>query len=203
MANNSGKAVLSKAVPNGTTIFSPEVIQYVERYRSFAKQTADSIVQLGLTLIEAEEKLNPVDFELFCEEVSVPKGGPVYKKLRVIGASAGRFTPYAGKLPNTWTTLYRLASINPDQFERVVESLNPFITAKEIEHLLGSSKETNAEKNKKDPDFIISLDRLDIEDKASVFDLIYKLKSEFNFSVIPAKKLKEEIVNLKKTAKAA
>jgi len=203
MKNVSETANLPKAVPNGTAIFSPDVIKYVERYQSFAKQTANSIVQLGLTIIEAQDKLNPVDFELFCGEIGVPNGGPVYKKLRVIGINASRFSPYASKLPNTWTTLYKLASIQPDQFDRVAGNLNPFITAKEIESLLGETEKSAGTKSKQQPDLVICLEQLDPATKAAVFDSIYLLRDQFKFTINSAKSLQDEIVTLKKLAKAA
>ena len=156
-----------------------------------------------MTLIEAQQKLNPVDFELFCEQIGVPNGGPVYKKLRVIGNSASRLTPYAPRLPNTWTTLYKLASIQPDQFERVVDSLNPFITAKKVDSLLGEIDSSTHGKSKQEADFQIFVERLDPETKVAVFESIYQLRDKFNFSVRSARSLQDEIINLKKQAKAA
>jgi hypothetical protein len=202
MTTKNQDKVLLQTVPNGTTVFSPEAVKYIEQYRSFARQTANAIINLGLTLIEAEDKLNPVDFKLFCDEVSVPKDGSVYKKLRVIGGSAKRLLLCADRLPNTWTTIYKLASVTPDQFERVADSLNPFITAKEVDMLLG--KESKSKDDRSDvADFEISLGYLDIETKASVFEQIYELKKIYHFTIKSAKKLEEDIVNLKKTAKAA
>jgi hypothetical protein len=200
--HNQDKALL-ETVPNRTTVFSSEAVKYIDQYRSFARQTANAIINLGLTLIEAEDKLNPVDFKLFCDEVSVPKGGSVYKKLRVIGGASKRLLVCADRLPNTWTTIYTLASVTPDQFERVADNLNPFITAKEVKTLLGKDSKSNDDKSDAVADFEISLGHLDIEAKASVFKQIYDLKNIYHFSVKSAKQLEEEIINLKKNTKAA
>lgn len=204
MTTNIQDNAVVETVPNGTTVLSAETVKYIERYRSFARQTAESIINLGLTLIEAEEKLNPVDFKIFCDEISVPKGESVYKKLRVIGGAASRLKVCADRLPNTWTTIYKIAQVAPDQFEKLAENLNPFITAKELNALLG--KEEKAKADNSDAvvaDFEISLGHLDIEVKALVFEQIYSLKNTYNFSVKSAKYLEDDIINLKKTAKAA
>lgn len=204
MTTNIQDNAVVETVPNGTTVLSAETVKYIERYRSFARQTAESIINLGLTLIEAEEKLNPVDFKIFCDEISVPKGESVYKKLRVIGGAASRLKVCADRLPNTWTTIYKIAQVAPDQFERLADSLNPFITAKELNILLGKEEVTKKRAGEETvADFEISLDHLDMENKALVFEKIYDLKNIYNFSVKSAKKLEEDIINLKKAAQAA
>jgi hypothetical protein len=120
-------------VPNGTETLSAEVARYVDRYRGFPRQTADGIIGLAMTLVEAEEKLSKAEFKVFCELVGIPKGRPVYKKFRKIGEAATRFEPYMEKLPSNWTTVYKLAALPPDKFDRVAQSLTPFITAREID----------------------------------------------------------------------
>ena len=120
-------------VPNGTEPLSAEVAHYVDRYRGFARQTADGIIGLAMTLVEAEEKLSTAEFKIFCELVGIPKGGPIYKKFTKIGEAATRFEPYMEKLPSNWTTVYKLAALPPDKFDRVAQSLTPFITAREID----------------------------------------------------------------------
>ena len=120
-------------VPNGTETLSAEVAHYVDRYRGFARQTAAGIIGLATTLVEAEEKLSPAEFRIFCELVGIPKGGPVYKKFTKIGEAATRFEPHMEKLPSNWTTIYKLAALPPDKFDHVAQSLTPFTTAREID----------------------------------------------------------------------
>jgi hypothetical protein len=120
-------------VPNGTETLSAEVAHYVDRYRGFARQTADGIIGLAMTLVEAEEKLSTAEFKIFCELVGIPKGGPVYKKFTKIGEAGTRFEPHMEKLPSNWTTVYKLAALPPDKFDHVAQSLTPFITAREID----------------------------------------------------------------------
>jgi hypothetical protein len=107
-------------------------------------------------------------------------------------------------LPNTWTTIYKIAQVAPDQFEKLADNLNPFITAKELNILLGKEETTKKKAEVESvADFEISLDHLDMENKALVFEKIYDLKNIYNFSVKSAKKLEEDIINLKKAAQAA
>jgi hypothetical protein len=190
-------------VPNGT-ILSPQVVKYVERYRGLAKQTAEAIIKLAVTLVEAEKELNGVDFKLFCEEVNVPKSGSVYKKLTKIGNEATRFTPFLDKLPNTWTTIYELAKLPSDKFDLVAPGLNPFITAKQIGERAGTKeKHSDPKATAKPADFKISVGFMKPEEKSALYEMIYKLRAEYHFEVETDKTLEEEVFNLKKQAKAA
>ena len=83
--------VVTPVFQNGkATVIAPQVTVYVERYQMFARKTAESIIGLATTLLEAEQELNGVDFALFCDEVGLKKGDTTYSKLRKIGAAAAR-----------------------------------------------------------------------------------------------------------------
>ena len=52
-------------VPNGTQIISSHVTDYVDRYRSIAKRTAESIIMLASTLLVSKGALETVDLVRF------------------------------------------------------------------------------------------------------------------------------------------
>jgi hypothetical protein len=75
---------------------------------------------------------------LFLDQVGLDKKGATYKKLKMIGLRSARLRQHESKLPNAWTTLYKLASLNVTDFDKVVEAevLSPFVTAAEINRVL-------------------------------------------------------------------
>jgi hypothetical protein len=101
-------------VPDGTNLLPLD--ELVEQYQSFAKQTAQGIVMLGVTVLAAEA-LGAKQLEEFCERVKLNRKGSSFRKLRAIGQAAQRFEPLIERLPSNWTTLYRLAQLPPAQLE--------------------------------------------------------------------------------------
>lgn len=128
------------------TLITPRTLAYVERYRGFAKKTAECVVELAKTLIEAEQTLDASEQREFFRHVSIVKGSSVYKKLHVIGDRHSRFLPYMHKLPGTWTTLYLLARMPHDEFDRLARShiLSPTTTARAITDATPKKKKTPA-----------------------------------------------------------
>lgn len=186
--------------PNGNAVITPEVDMYVTRYKTFARKTAESIIGLATTLIEAEEELHKEDFIVFCDEVGIKMGDSTYSKLRKIGASASRFKPYIESLPNTWTTLYALAKLDPSAFQQIAADLNPFMTAKDVQQALGASKQSTSVRDT--VDLTISFGAIDVAKKREVYRFIVELEREFNFSVKVnpslAKEMREEIIGEEK-----
>lgn len=167
-------------VSDGSVIITPQVVRYVDKYRNFARKTAESIIGLATTLTEAEEKLNGVDFSIFCDEVGIKKGDATYSKLRKIGMNASRFQPYLDNLPNSWTTLYELAKLEPNKFDRIASDLNPFTTAKDVSEAVGAKKQ---QEKKVVVDLTICFGNLGSSSKKEVYDSIIEMKKKFNFSV--------------------
>ncbi len=191
----ASSVVPNGTVPNGTQILTPEILTYVQRYRGFAKQTADAIIGLALTLSEAEENLNHVDFTLFCDEVGVDPNGATYRKLKAIAVNSARFSPVMDCLPAAWTTIYKLATLSSADFERLVSEkvISPYLSAGKINEALNGPKAEKSEKAQ-EPDFTISVANLLPEDKVAVYDFVLKLQKEFHCSVTPNRSLEDEII---------
>jgi len=167
-------------VPNGTRALSETVEAYVARYRSFLKQTAESIINLAETLVEAKQSLTPEDFEQFCEEVRIVNGGPTFKKMQVIGINATRFTPHLDQLPNTWTTIYKLAALPPADFQRLAERnvLTPFMTASEVGSQIKERKVQDPRKT-----FTLSVGSLSDADIKILHGELLELQADYKFDL--------------------
>lgn len=84
------------------------------------------------------------------------------------------------RLPNTWTTIYKLAKLPPEKFDRVSANLTPFITAREINEIMGEEKQArNAERY----DIKLSFGDMLPEQKAKIYEEIDRLKAEYSFKV--------------------
>jgi hypothetical protein len=152
-----------ETVPNGTGATAPETVtattapdpvtaatadtdetvpatsrvdELINRYNSFAKQSAENIIKMAETLVDAE-RLSELERHAFCAAVSLSR--PTYQKLLKIGQEASRFEPFLEQLPNSWTTLYKLAALEIKQFDRVAHDpqFAPTMTAEELKVILG------------------------------------------------------------------
>jgi hypothetical protein len=131
---------------NAITI-SPAVEQYVQRYRHYAKNTVESILKLGETVLEADTKLTRLEVIIFCQEVGIEHNGPTFRKLRKIGQQADRFLPVMDRVPNSWTTVYELAKLETDKFATLVDtgSLTATATMKELREIINEGPKQSAD----------------------------------------------------------
>ena len=110
---------------------------FVDRFNKSMKQTAESILEMGNVIYEASQNLGPVPLSQFCKEIRMDSNNAMFKKLKRIGESHLRLEANVTKLPNNWTTIYKLAVITAEQFAKVVDAeiLTPCVTAREINDL--------------------------------------------------------------------
>ena len=178
VANDTANPACSIFVLDGA---GPNPVQdYVESYRSFLSKTADAILGLARTLVNAEAELEPAQFSAFCKEVGLEIHGSTYKKLKKIGESEIRFLVFKEQLPPTWTTLYSLAKLDAGSFDRVSSHLTPFITAKQINDILRPAAPVS---KKRDTRVDIDLSMMDDDTAASIMSALQALKVQFNFKM--------------------
>ena len=199
MTNSNTIAIATQTFPNGNSDIKPEILTFIDRYHTFLRKTAESILGLAETLVQAEAELNAVDFLIFCDNVGIVNPSPTYSKLKLIGENSDRFRPFLDRLPNTWTTIYKLAKLEANQFARISDCLSPFITSKEIDEQMGVSRSSGAAQTY---DFKIALGFLDVESKAEIYEALLALKSRFKFALSEDRKVLDELKNIK-LAKAA
>jgi hypothetical protein len=159
-------------VPNGTGLLPLD--RLVEQYQTFARQTVEGIVMMGVTVLAAET-LGPQRLEEFCERVKVDRKGSSFRKLRAIGHAAQRFEPLIERLPNNWTTLYQLAQLPPAQLEEVSQDdrFCSIMTAKDLRSIQ-SEPIPNPVSFTKD----IFIDVSEVKDLVLLFEKLDELKDD-------------------------
>ena len=167
-------------VQNGTIVTSSYVMKYVERYRSFVKQTAQSLISLAETLAEAKAELQPDEFSQFCAEVGIDPEGSTCRKLKVVGENAARFKPVLDRVPNNWTTIYRLARLEPAKFNEIVEEkvLHASMTAENLRGHL-NRREARLERCT----FVLSVSTLSEEERTAVYGELKEMQKRFGFNL--------------------
>ncbi len=93
---------------------------YVAEFNLFAAKTADAIIGMGRVVFRAKQNLGR-DFSKFCEGIRFKEKSSAIRKLEQIGRKAEFLEKYADRLPNTWTTVYRLTQLGNDVLETAIE----------------------------------------------------------------------------------
>jgi hypothetical protein len=145
--NVSNSSPENIAVPNGTPLsaVNEPLVPYIEQYKQFAKAGANGIIDQCYTLVKAEDDLSKKNFKRFCEELKLSPESSTYRKLKKIGEEADRLKSAGDQVPNSWTTLYQLAKIEREVFDRVLTSghLYPAMTAQELTVAISGQKEAS------------------------------------------------------------
>jgi hypothetical protein len=179
-------------VQNGTEVGSTIYVDLVQRYYSFAKNSAENIIKLAETLVEAKGRLSDTELQKFCNDVGLPYDGSTYRKLMKIGTEASRFEPFVERMPNNWTTVYKLAKLEKGAFDRVANDnrFTPMMTASEVDAIVGGS---STPKNEHCRDLMIDLGGFDKVTMIAVCKRIKDLKQEFGFEFKVASRIEKEI----------
>ena len=172
-------APLVVSFPNGKDVASPQVLSYVTQYQGFLRKTAEAILGLATTLNNAESDLDELGFALFLDEIGLSRNSSTFSKLKKIGEMANRFTPFLDKLPNTWTTIYKLSKLEGPVFDRISSELNPFITVKEIDALVGGEQTSNSPP----VDFSFAANNLASDQKLNLYNEIRNLQKTYGFEL--------------------
>jgi hypothetical protein len=188
----------SKAI----SVLSNEATNYVNRYRSFAKATAESIIGLAMTVVEAQSKLDSINFALFLDVVGLKKDGSTYQKMMTIGKNASRFEPMIDRLPSAWTTIYTLAKLEPNEFVTVANSnvLNPLVTAKEISSVLSKKSDVKSQSFK--PDFALDVSNLNTAAKDELYSALVELRKKIPFVFTMTSEVEKEVTDYKRNLAA-
>jgi hypothetical protein len=143
--NKASNSTLENVVPNGTPLraVNEPLVPYIEQYKQFAKVGAEGIIDQCFTLVKAEDDLSKKNFRRFCEELKLSPESSTYRKLKKIGEAADRLKGVADRVPNSWTTLYQLAKLEREVFDRVLTSgqLHPAMTAQELAVAISGQKD--------------------------------------------------------------
>ena len=91
-----------------------------------------------------------------------------------------------------------MANLSPEKFERVSASLTPFITAREINEIVGEDKEARQAQHY---DVKLSFEDMLPEQKARIYEELDRLKAKFSFKVHETMDFKEELKSFKSASK--
>jgi hypothetical protein len=116
--------------------------RFFSQYSLFAIKTAQSTVEMCRVVFEAKEELSRDEFSNFCTDIGHKGEDSTIRKYLAIGAAYERLIQYADKLPNSWTSIYKITQIDSTTFSALVSTDNTFATmrAKDIDLLINPNK---------------------------------------------------------------
>lgn len=149
--------IKSKSVLNGTTsevvsseshknfnvtVFLTDKEQFVQDFHGFAKKTAQSTLEMCKVVYDAKHTLTNDNFDSFCREIGQKSSDSTIRKYLAIGEKYDDFINYADRLPNSWTSIYKITQIDSTTFSALVSTDNTFATmrAKDIDLLINPNK---------------------------------------------------------------
>ena len=110
--------------------------QLIRDFVAAAQKGAEAMITMARAAAVAKQEFedDEITFRQFCDGIGHDPNGSEFRKLLVIGQKASRFKPYLNKLPDSKSTLYDIAKLDRNEFERVVasEQFGPDMTAKQL-----------------------------------------------------------------------
>src|SRR3954452_21646738 len=118
-----------------------------DRYKAAAKKSCGATIEMAETIVKAVHELKGRPLAMFYDAIGLNPNGSTRSKLIKIGRTSARFRRHLDRLPNAWTTLYELAQLKSDQFERLLasEALHPMATWEELKKVLGRRGKNDSE----------------------------------------------------------
>lgn len=112
-----------------------QINQFVQKLKSLSSNTAKSIIESAAVLVEAKQELSKDDYSAFLSQTKYDKDSSAVRKLEAIGNAQFRLNTISELLPANWTTIYKIASLQLDDFNILVEEehLHPLMKASEID----------------------------------------------------------------------
>jgi len=160
---------------------------FVVRLQTCAKQTAEALIDLVTIVSEAQQELSPREFARFCRETKLPEGSK-FRKWKKIGGKVARFRAVIERLPCNWTTLYMLAQLTDEAFDRVQQDprFGPAMTAEDLKEIDSSRKVREFKPMVK---LAVDLDTLTEDECEALKDALKDLRDRFkiNFKMLRGK----------------
>ena len=124
------------------TVFLTDKEQFIQDFHGFAKKTAQSTLEMCKVVYDAKHTLTNDNFNSFCREIGQKSSDSTIRKYLAIGEKYDDFINYADRLPNSWTSIYKITQIDSTTFSALVSTDNTFatMTAKDIDLLINPNK---------------------------------------------------------------
>jgi len=132
---------------------SEKAVVLIEEFRTHARKTAESILEMGKIVYEAK-KLKDYEFSFFCAQIGFERSSPTIRKFALIGKKYELLISKSKNLPSNWTTIYDVALLGNELIEEYVNngSINQATTGKEVKKLLGKDKNVNEKTTEAKPE---------------------------------------------------
>jgi len=134
------------------------VNEYITYYQQYTRNTVENILKLSSLIVEMKEKeksgeLDKTDMKYFCFSVGLKRDGSTFRKFEQIGKHSEIFWKYVDKLPDSYTVLYEITTLDSDRFEDLMSNnqITSYVTLKDIKQL--GNKVSNLTKNKDELSF--------------------------------------------------
>ena len=124
---------------------------YIQYYQQYTKSTVENILKLSCLIVEMKEKeqsgeLNQSDVDYFCLSVGLNRKGSTFRKFEQIGKHSETFWKYIDKLPDSYTVLYEITTLDSDKFEELMTNnqITSYVTLKDIKRLGNKKSKVNS-----------------------------------------------------------
>lgn len=100
----------------------PATDRYIHQYQSATAGAVENILNMGLAVKEVYYKskngeLNDHDLKYFCESVGLKPKSSQFRKYKCIGEKAHIFKQYLDQMPQSFSVLYEIATLDADTFD--------------------------------------------------------------------------------------
>jgi len=156
------------------------VNKYITYYQQYTRNTVENILKLSSLIVEMKEKeksgeLDKTDMKYFCFSVGLKRDGSTFRKFEQIGKHSQTFWKYVDKLPDSYTVLYEITTLDSDKFEELMSNnqITSYVTLKDIKEL--GNKISSKPKSKDELTFNVKFDLKTIpEDEMKKFGTVIK-----------------------------
>lgn len=127
---------------------------FIKSYGKSTKNAIESILNMGEAVygIYCQVKnyeLNSSDLGYFCMKVGLDQKSSTFRKYKAIGENAKKFRQYMNKMPGTFSVLYEIATLDADQFEKLMKNafFSNHLTLEEVKKLVANPQRKNLSQN--------------------------------------------------------
>lgn len=157
------------------------VNEYITYYQQYTRNTVENILKLSSLIVEMKEKektgeLDKMDMKYFCFSVGLKRDGSTFRKFEQIGKHSETFWKYVDKLPDSYTVLYEITTLDSEKFEELMSNnqITSYITLKDIKELGNKLVKTKTD----EVSFTVSFDKkVNKSTKESLISIIRDLSS--------------------------
>jgi hypothetical protein len=95
---------------------------------------------------EKSGELDKTDMNYFCFSVGLKRDGSTFRKFEQIGKHSEIFWKYVDKLPDSYTVLYEITTLDPDKFEELMcnDEIHSYVTLRDVKRLGGKVPNVNS-----------------------------------------------------------